>query len=211
MATDDLYLQRIWRQLDDDLIGRLTLYAAGRCSKIVWRGIRDGPTPEAREPQDFVSIAIRKTVGGQRRWIPAKASLYQHLAGAIRSEVSNLANSSENKMTVRGPISNEGDDNIEKFGCTVVSMDAYFGTITTNNPEDQALYDNEKQVLFDYIAKQDENLYKLAVAMLDKDLSGSMELSNELQISVREVKNRKKRLRRLVRNFFDADVARDSS
>jgi hypothetical protein len=88
-----------WTQIDwNDLYPRLLLVADSKLNRLIWRGTRFGPIPGGQTSHDFVQAAIEKTKGGIRAWNP-EVSIFQHLAGAILSDINHLANSVENQIT----------------------------------------------------------------------------------------------------------------
>lgn len=179
----------------DDLVPRLLLLAISRLHRMTWRGERRGQPPGAAEADDFVNDAISKTLAGIRVWSPGACSLFQHLAGVIVSDISHAAGSLENRATRRGTIAAGAEP-----GATLdVGDDA---------PDQEAtvIWRSEQRRLLGYLDGVDPELRRMAELMLVQDLRETGDLCRALDIPPAEVANRRKRLKRAVRNYL-TDIA----
>lgn len=180
-----------WTAQDwEDLVPRLLLLAASRLSRMTWRGRRRGPTPGAAQPEDFVNEAIAKTIAGIRAWNPDRCSLFQHLAGAIVSDISHAAESSDNRITVSAPAS---------------SSDAAWPPETAADdvdPEQTAMWQSEQRRLFDHLDRLDPQLARMANLMLTEDCRETTDLCVALDLAPSDIANLRKRLKRAVRTYL---------
>lgn len=175
---------QLWSDIDwDDLVPRLILYAHRKINRLIWRGSKSKTLPDGQDAQGIVQTAIAKTIAGDRRWKQEKHSLFKHLKDVIDSEISHLVNRNENRSF------HVSDETIETQPCSRFS------------PEDAVLLKQEKNRLIDFIYKKDKDAGRLARIMLEKEIDDNIGLSNELGISVREVENTKKRLKRSVGEY----------
>ncbi len=183
-----------WTAQDwEDLVPRLLLLAVSRLSRMTWRGHRRGPTPGAAQAEDFVNDAIAKTMAGIRVWDPDRCTLFQHLAGAIVSDISHAAESFDNRLTA-----------------APADPDAEWPPETADaapDPEQAALWQSEQQRLIDHLDGVDPVLARMATCMLVEDRREAADLCLALDVSPSEVANLRKRLKRAVRAF----IAEDSS
>ena len=180
-----------WTEQDwDDLVPRLLLLAVSRLRRMTWRGRRQGPVPGAAQAEDFVNDAIAKTMGGIRIWDPDRCTLFQHLAGAIVSDISHAAESSDNRMTVSAAASPE---------------DADWPPDTADagpDPEQAAMWSSEQRRLIDHLDGVDPMLARMATCMLVEDRRETADLCMALDVAPSEVANLRKRLKRAVRAFI---------
>lgn len=180
-----------WTAQDwEDLVPRLLLLAVSRLSRMTWRGRRQGPTPGAAQPEDFVNDAIAKTMAGIRQWDPDRCTLFQHLAGAIVSDISHAAQSSENRITISAAItpSNPG-------GLPDPADD-------TPDPEQAAIWQSEQRRLIAHLDGLDPALGRMAMHMLIEDCRETADLCLALDLAPSDVANLRKRLKRAVRAYI---------
>jgi hypothetical protein len=156
-----------WR----DVYPRLLLATAGRLRRSRWR--------QACEMQatDLIQTAIEKAMSRQRSWNP-NLSLFQNLWQVISSEISHATVSYENKNY------NPADE-------SVVQVSDYHA-----NPEDTAIYKSQVDHLLSYLRSRDPEAASIANLIVNFEVTRSRELSIQLNRSVREIENIKKRLRR---------------
>ena len=180
-----------WTAQDwEDLVPRLLLLASSRLSRMIWRGRRRGPTPGAAQPEDFVNEAIAKTMAGIREWNPDRCSLFQHLAGAIVSDISHAAESSDNRITVSAAAAPA--DTV--WPPDMASDDA--------DPEQIAMWQSEQRRLFDHLDGLDPLLGRMANLMLAEDCRETADLCMALDLAPSEIANLRKRLKRAVRAYI---------
>jgi hypothetical protein len=102
------------------LLERLTHYALCKMQKLKWRGAylsNGGSPPCAYEPTDFALDAIKGALHGKRNWNREKyATLELFLKSVIRSRINNLVKSPDNSGSQRfAPAKNAGGDETEGF------------------------------------------------------------------------------------------------
>lgn len=141
----------------------LLLATEGRLRRMSWFGERHGQTPGGRAAHDFVHTAYVKFAEGQRTW-NYSISAFDNFYGSISSEISNLATSSENKITTRI------DDNVIK-----IIRDG------RPNPEEKALYNLEVEKLLEYISG-DARAREMAHRILIDEITTMKELSVAMSI-----------------------------
>lgn len=170
----------------DDLYPRLLLAALGRLGPTIWRGERRGQVPGGRTAHDAVQTAVEKFLGGERQWNRSK-SAFENLWGAVSSEISNWATSAENRTTSRTD------------GEKVILLRNPQPT-----PEDQVLWQSERDRLLQYLRARDAEAGRMAALMLVEGLKGS-ELTEVMGLEQHRTDATKKRLRRLVAAYVEAD------
>jgi DNA-directed RNA polymerase specialized sigma24 family protein len=170
----------------DDLYPRLLLAALGRLGPTIWRGERRGQIPGGRTAHDAVQTAVEKFLGGERQWNRSK-SAFENLWGAVSSEISNWATSAENRTTLRTD------------GERVILLRNPQPT-----PEDQVLWQSERDRLLQYLRARDAEAGRMAALMLVEGLKGS-ELTEMMGLEQHKTDAIKKRLRRLVAAYVEAD------
>ena len=138
----------------DDLYPRLLLAALGRLGPTIWRGERRGQVPGGRTAHDAVQTAVEKFLGGERQWNRSK-SAFENLWGAVSSEISNWATSAENRTTSRTD------------GEKVILLRNLQPT-----PEDQVLWQSERERLLQYLRARDAEAGRMAALMLVEGLKG---------------------------------------
>ena len=180
-----------WTAQDwEDLIPRLLLLAVSRLSRMTWRGRYRGPTPGAAQPEDFVNDAIAKTMAGTREWNPDRCTLFQHLAGAIVSDISHAAESADNRTTI---------------SAAAAPADSVWPPDTADgdaDPEQIALWQSEQRRLIAHLDCLDPLLGRMATAMLVDDHRETADLCLALDLAPSDVANLRKRLKRAVRAYI---------
>ena len=170
----------------DDLYPRLLLAALGKLNPTTWRGERKGQVPGGRTAHDAVQTAVEKFLSGERQWNPGR-SAFENLWGAVSSEISNWATSAENRTTSR------------TAGEKVVLLRNPGPT-----PEDQVLWQSERDHLLQYLHAKDVEAGRMAELMLAKGLKGP-ELAEVMGLEPHRSDAIKKRLKRLVTAYAEAD------
>ena len=129
---------------------------------------------------------MEKFLGGERQWNRSK-SAFENLWGAVSSEISNWATSAENRTTSR----TDGEQ-----------------VILLRNPqptpEDQVLWRSERDRLLQHLRVKDADAGRLAALMLVDELKGP-ELTEGMGLEQHKTDAIKKRLRRLVAAYVEAD------
>lgn len=170
----------------NDLYPRLLLAALGRLGPTIWRGERKGQVPGGRTAHDAVQTAVEKFLGGERQWNQSK-SAFENLWGAVSSEISNWATSAENRTTSRS----DG----EKVGLLRNPQPT---------PEDEVLWQSERDRLLQHLHERDAEAGRMATLMLVGGLKGP-ELTEAMHLEQHRTDAIKKRLRRLVAAYVEAD------
>lgn len=171
---------------------RLTHHALCKMRKLTWRGAyvrKGGAVPGAYEPHDFAFDAIRKMLDGTRPWNKERyKTLEAALRASIDSEISHLVESVDNIQGRRLASPTSKDE----------SAAAY--QIAGSDPEPvTVVLDREWQERFHQAAMKElkgEPLLEKLLECLEAEMTDPAELSVMLGISVDEVNNLKKRLRR---------------
>lgn len=180
-----------WTAQDwEDLVPRLLLLAVSRLSRMTWRGRRQGPTPGAAQPEDFVNDAIAKTMAGIRAWDPERCTLFQHLAGAIVSDISHAAESFENRIT----LSATGAPSDSDWPPDHADDDP--------DPEQAAMWQSEQRRLIAHLEGLDPLLGRMAKHMLIEDCRETADLCLALDLAPSDIANLRKRLKRAVRAYI---------
>jgi hypothetical protein len=135
--------------------------------------------------QDFVQRAIEKALSGERSYDRRK-TLFQNLCQIISSDISHEAQSYKNKHTV------PEDD-------TVVNLVDY-----KQDPEDTAHYGELVRDFLYYLGSRDDLAKGIADLMIKSEIAKSAELALTLGLSVQEIENAKKRLRRLTEHYLQS-------
>lgn len=174
------------------LVPRLLLLAMSRLARMTFQGRPGAVPPGAAAAEDFVNDAIAKTMAGVRVWQKENCTLFQHLAGIIVSDISHAANAAENRL-------NLADDGHQPGGWPPDLPDERPGQ------EERLLWHSEQRRLLGHLDDVDPMLGRMAALMLVEDVDGSVELAGRLDVSVGDVANLKKRLKRAVRAFLLAD------
>ncbi len=170
----------------DDLYPRLLLAALGRLGPTVWRGERRGQVPGGRTAHDAVQTAVEKFLDGKRQWNWDK-SAFENLWGVVSSEISNWATSAENRTTSR-PDSE-----------MVVQL-----RNSQPTPENQVLWQFERDRLLQHLYARDAEAGRLAEFMLVQGLKGP-ELAEVMGLEQNRTDAIKKRLKRLVAAYLEAE------
>lgn len=144
---------------------------------------------------DMVNIAVRKTLDQTRPWDQETTpDLFVHLAGAIKSEISNLFSSADFKTTDQHT---SLDDLLDTYS------DSNIPTPDAELERKQQLVETGKLVkaIILYVSKRHNNLTQMLDLMLVEGISKPQELANRLGVSVQEVNTMKLQLSRVVKKF----------
>jgi hypothetical protein len=175
-----------WTQVDwKDLYPRLVYLAAKKLNRLSWRGRPSGPIPGGTTAKDIVHNAIVKTMSGQRIW-NRDLSLFDHLAGVISSDISQLVSSAENRRTL------QADEKIVNIADHM------------EDPETIAIRKSQEQRFFAYLEEKKPALRQLAETILYSQVTGT-ELAVQLNLSIREVDSLKRALRRATEDFLNGE------
>lgn len=168
----------VWSQLPwPDIIPRIVLYAHNLLRRRPFAGV-------TASAEDLAWSAIEKTLSGTRRWDPERIGLLQHLMGTISSDVYNHA---------RKEMEISSDILFQAAAAEVASQD--------ETPEEEIIRKNETESLLKYLQNKDETVAKIASIMILFGINSTPEIANIMQISVSEMYNLKKRLRRYLSEY----------
>jgi hypothetical protein len=154
-----------------DVYPRLLLATVARLRRSRWCPVRE------MHASDFVQTAIEKAMSRRRSWDPNR-SLFQNLWQVVSSEVNHAAVSYENK-------------NLNPIDATVVKVIDY-----RDNPEETAIYRSQLDHFLSYLHFHDADAASIANLILNVGVTKSRELGIQLNRTVPEIENIKKRLRR---------------
>jgi hypothetical protein len=161
-----------------DIYDRLLYYAARRLRRAWWSGGRD--------PREFVHESFKKAINGQRNWDRTK-SLYDNLRQIVSSEINHAAQHAAQSY--------EGK-NVDTLDDAVVYIKDY-----RESQEDMLIYKSQVTHLLKFIYSKDRDAGGIAEIILHQGILKSSELGIQINKSVREIENIKKRLRRLCRLY----------
>jgi hypothetical protein len=173
----------------NDLWPRLLMFTEKRIAKMYWRGCLRGPIPGGLESKDVVLIAIGQAVSGERKW-NENIDLYTFLCGAIASNLSHLANGSENKTTILTRVESE-DDNYNKYNIDSPECLNDAPHITYELIQKYSIVNRFLDNL-----KDDSLVYGVACYILYYSIDKPSDLAESLKTTVSDINNAKKRLRR---------------
>jgi RNA polymerase sigma factor (sigma-70 family) len=194
-------LRSLTRAELDELNKRLLLFAHKRISRCFWRGEPSGPLPGGMTAQDFVYQAFQKTKDGTRKW-NERATLFQHLAGVISSDISHLATSAENKRTTLA--SNVIDLDEYKEGNYVSRINIYeLEDHYSNTPERNAIISSETQSILSYLNEIDTRLRIIAELIFEGYTFA--QAARELNMNESQRDDSLKRLKKKMREYIDME------
>jgi hypothetical protein len=185
------------QELTDDelskLLKRLALHADRKIVRLRWRGVQGGPPPRGIQAEDIAADAIMAVMDGTRAWDPkAQPDLMKHLRGVVDSIVSKLVNLAENRTTRRLGTPGVGDE----------SSSAYEAAGREPDPAELA---SNREAAENFRAPivesfKDDGLAYQVFECLEADITKPSEIAEYLGLSVVEVNNAQKRIRRKVEN-----------
>lgn len=165
------------------LMPQLEYFALGRLK---------GTLPRVAEAKDLVQQAVAKTIGGERRWTPESCTLFQHLAGVIKSDISHATGSSEARLMVSDP----GPANGESVWPPDVADES-------PNQEQLEEWRSEERRLLDFLGCQDAKLERMARFVHLDDVRETGDLCRLLELSPAEIANLRKRLKRALQAYAE--------
>jgi DNA-directed RNA polymerase specialized sigma24 family protein len=175
-----------------ELVERLTLHASSKLRRLHWRGVSGslgGKTPGGIEAVDLAQSAILDVIEGKRTWDPqADPDFLKFLQGVVDSKVSHLVEGLENRKSRRlGPAS-AGDEN----------SGAYEVEASGPSPAELVVNRDSAETFRAAVIKcleGDDLAYKV-LECLEAEYTKPSEIAEMLGISVADVNNAQKRLRR---------------
>jgi hypothetical protein len=180
---------------DDELktlLKRLVHHARCKMRRLTWRGAyikKGGSVPGAYEPNDFATDAISKLLDGTRPWNKLKhPTLLDTFKATIDSDISHMVNSLDNRTGRRLAVQSGEDETVQ----------AYDVPGTEPNPL-VVVMDQDWKERFRAAAMKTLEGDQLLVGLLEcleAEITDPVDISRMLKISVSDVTNAKKRLRR---------------
>jgi hypothetical protein len=176
----------------ETLLKRLTHHALCKMRRLTWRGAyvtKGGAVPGGYEPYDFALDAIEKLLDGTRPWNKEKyATLEKALRSTIDSDINHLVESIDNAHGKRlGSPATKGDT---ALAYVVHSMEPIPIKVVIDRDWQEQYHKAAMKVL-----NGDAFLGKL-FECLEGEITEPHEIATMLDISVDDVNNGKKRLRR---------------
>jgi len=184
----------------EELTERLTLYAYGKLARLYWRGLplrAGGSVPGGVVAEDLAAEAITDTIQGTRVWNPQDDSDFPaFLRSVVDSKVSHLAKSLENRLSRRSPAAQTDDDPpIEQL-----VRDPRGDPQTVHGNQEAA--DNFRAMIRAEILGDD--LAEGILNCLEQQITKPSEMAVLLDVTVEEINNAQKRLRRKVEKMMKA-------
>jgi len=176
-------------QLTDEVILKLYAQTRRKMKRLNGRLAASRTTSE-----DIVHEAIMKTMSNERPWRPERCpSLYDHLAGCIKSIIFNTGNLKETKLVKR-----EGINKISTiFDRFRMSKDQEISFSIEQNQ----IAISDLKFYIDYISQHRNDLLDLANAVMVDDISKPKDLAKHLDITVREANTKKLALKRVIKKL----------
>jgi DNA-directed RNA polymerase specialized sigma24 family protein len=194
VASEGDSLTTIHDLSDDDLLKllkRLTLHADRKLARLRWRGVQGGAPPGGVRAEDIASDAITAVIAGTRTWDPkSQPDLLRYLRGVVDSMISKLVNSFDNRRTRRlGPPGGSGE-----------ASSAHEAAGREPDPAELASSREAAEAFRAPIveALKDDDVAYQVFECLEADITKPSDVAEYLGLSVAEVNNAQKRLRRKV-------------
>jgi len=172
---------------------------------------------------DIVMSAITKLLNGDRSWDIAKhPDMIDLLKSVVDSDVSHICDKNSYKITKRFPTVKTVDSNenieVEEFlskASPAEDHTKYLPSTTPLTPEDELIsshaykFEEETWVLMLKVVEGDDELEDI-ILCIEEGYLKRREFAEQLGITPTEVDNRKKRLKRKYKDFFDEHMKGDS-
>jgi DNA-directed RNA polymerase specialized sigma24 family protein len=166
------------------LMPQLEAFAIGRLK---------GTLPRVAEAKDLVQQAVAKTIGKERRWRSECCTLFQHLAGVIKNDISHATGSSESRLMVSDP----GPANGETLWPPDVADES-------PNQEQREEWRSEERRLLEFLGRQDPMLERMARLIHFLDVRETEDLCRLLDLEPAEIANCRKRLKRALQAYAES-------
>jgi hypothetical protein len=177
-----------------ELLSLLTDYANCKLVHLRWRGLslkRGGSIPGGAEASDIAAQAIIDVIDGTRAWDPERhADLLGYLKSVIDSQVSNLVNRAENKVSRRMGASDGDSADQPEYQLPARGPDPY--EVVANKDSMTAF---RAAVV---AAIKDDPLALAIFECLEAEITKPAEMAVLLEKDVSEINNAQKRLRNKV-------------
>ena len=186
-------IRKLMREADwKGLRPRLVLYADNQIKKHWWKGAKGGSCPEGKTGDDYVTLAMGKLYKGKRNWDPHKVTLFRILKGIISSDISHDTDCVENHRE-RCEASLDAPDDDESFVSQLPGRSLTPAEECERNERSQQVM----MILIDLVSQDDPDLIGLIECFWDEKFT-PLEMAEKIKVSVKEVNNRQKRLRRIL-------------
>ena len=180
-----------------ELVERLTLYADSKLRKLTWRGVpyqRGGQVLGAASGADFAAEAIESVLDGSRKWNKTtEPDFMGFMMNVIDSKVSHLVEREENKQSRRIDTSDR-------------EKEPAFYAKGKEKPADQIVANEEQKQRIRTAVIKELDGDEMAESLFDcyeADLTKPQEISELLDVEVKDVNNAKKRLARAADKAFE--------
>ncbi|HOU12774.1 MAG TPA: hypothetical protein PKZ84_06630 [Anaerolineae bacterium] len=200
----DIETFKLLQQAGWDTIGKkLLAFTVWRAQNYRWRRGDGFELVVGKTCEDIVQEVILKTLNGDRHWDPNKGELLPWLKDQIKSELDHFAKSTAHRYEKPIPQDENQEDDTGMLDC----LAQIHNSINTSISEpEQAIVDTEDRAgikqqvnaLFEIVDGVPE-LEQILEAVIDGCEPKPRELADWLSISVQEVNNRLKRIRRQAR------------
>jgi len=174
-------LERLRNVNIEDLMARLLVVAEGMC----WYQLRS--YHNVPEPRDLVQQAAADVLDGVRQW-PDHVDAYTMLYGVMRSHVSNFAARQRPVGSSRRKQSGEGTRHVRLEDAPALQNH-------TSAPDMSVLSEEFREHIRRWVAGDDE-LEQMVELLLEDPECSAADLAYEMELTVREIYNARKRLRR---------------
>ncbi len=207
--TRELLEKADWKRI----IPELTLFALNRLRlKVVADNSPLYGSPLNVIAQDAVMDSIRKVLDETRAWNPnEKDDLVIHLKTIIKSEISHLDDDKEHQTTERFPtrVNSEDDGPVEELLKKAHPLEEHAEGVVVAPPLNPEEYLVEKELFERYKMMEVKILEKVnhipeleeVVLSIFGGKSKPREIATELGVSVKDINNRQKRLRRIYKDL----------
>jgi DNA-directed RNA polymerase specialized sigma24 family protein len=174
------------------LLKRLALHADRKLARLRWRGVQGGPPPRGIQGEDIAADAVTAVIEGTRTWDQkAHPDLLKYLRSVVDSMISKLVNSVDNRKTRRlGPPGTRDDESSPAY--EAVGREPDPAELAANREAAEGFRAPIVEAL-----KDDELAYQV-FECLESDINKPADIAEYLGLSVGEVNNAQKRIRRMV-------------
>ena len=169
----------IEKELLESAYKKALLYSERKLSRFHASGLLSKVSPE-----DVANDAVLKTLSGKRPWNSERTpDLFHHLAGCIRSEISNIYSSADFQVVERG-----------------VSGTEAITAATSNelSPADALEFESKVAFLLDYLVSLRKDIEPIATLMIKHGVTEPKDIASHLGMSLSEVNSKKLAIKRMM-------------
>ena len=197
--TPEIY--QLLKNTDWDVVGKqLLAFTIWRVQNYRWGTYSRWELPQGKTPEDIVQQVIEKTLSGKRHWDPQEGPLLPWLKDQVKSIVDALFQSAAHRHEVQIPEDEDTHESLDSIPPQQQTTENFATPIL--DPEINLMEKEEAEwtaknvnALFAALSGEPE-LQQVLTAMLDGCEPKPRFLAKELGVSVSEINNRLKRLRR---------------